>query len=650
MKKKGFTLVELLAVIAILAILVIIALPNIMSMFNEAKKSTFTTELKNIYRGAEQAYVKDAFKNSGTKVYSKCKSGCTNELDMNVRDDLEYYIEINSSGKIVKLYARDNSYQFNYEGEMTINDIKDAVSIADLQGPQLLIINDGVETIYPEPESSDYYLMAGTSSSSGNFLRTNIQKNKIEKITFVTSIGGHTANGTDCFDLSKGSNGSVLAWVTDDDSNGLYELTIGTNGQVFISSGQYLFYGLTNLTTIEGMENLNISKTNTLYMMFYDCAKLTSIDLSHFDTRHITSMGYLFKGCSSLTSLDLSHFDTSNVTNMKYMFWDCTKLENLNISSFNTSKVTNFMGMFNKCKKLTSLDLSHFNTNSATDMSQMFSDCSNLTSLNISNFNTSKVTDMSSMFYNCSNLTSLDVSHFDTSKVTKMGDMFRSCSKLTSINVSGFDTSKVIDMQRMFYSCSSLTSLDVSHFNTSRVTSMNSMFDGCSGLTSLDLSSFDTSKVTDMSFMFSKCSKLTSLNLDSFTNPLVTNINDMFSDCTKLSSISFGNFNTSNVIYMNNVFGNCKALTSLNLSSFNTSKAQYTKSMFYNCTNLKTIYANDMFNISSISSSNSASMFYGDTKLVGGSGTKYNSSKTGKSYAHIDEGTSNPGYFTRDEL
>ncbi|MCI7083376.1 MAG: prepilin-type N-terminal cleavage/methylation domain-containing protein, partial [Tenericutes bacterium] len=33
MNKKGFTLVELLAVIAILAILVIIALPNVLSMF-----------------------------------------------------------------------------------------------------------------------------------------------------------------------------------------------------------------------------------------------------------------------------------------------------------------------------------------------------------------------------------------------------------------------------------------------------------------------------------------------------------------------------------------------------------------------------------------------------------------------------------------
>ena len=37
MKKKGFTLVELLAVIAILAILVIMALPAVLSMFTKAR-------------------------------------------------------------------------------------------------------------------------------------------------------------------------------------------------------------------------------------------------------------------------------------------------------------------------------------------------------------------------------------------------------------------------------------------------------------------------------------------------------------------------------------------------------------------------------------------------------------------------------------
>ena len=46
MKKKVFTLVELLAVIAILAILVIVAMPNVLGMFNQAKANSFVTEVQ----------------------------------------------------------------------------------------------------------------------------------------------------------------------------------------------------------------------------------------------------------------------------------------------------------------------------------------------------------------------------------------------------------------------------------------------------------------------------------------------------------------------------------------------------------------------------------------------------------------------------
>ena len=49
MKKKGFTLVELLAVIAILAILVIMAVPNVINLFNDAKLRTFISETESLY-------------------------------------------------------------------------------------------------------------------------------------------------------------------------------------------------------------------------------------------------------------------------------------------------------------------------------------------------------------------------------------------------------------------------------------------------------------------------------------------------------------------------------------------------------------------------------------------------------------------------
>ena len=63
-----------------------------------------------------------------------------------------------------------------------------------------------------------------------------------------------------------------------------------------------------------------------------------------------------------LTSLDVSNFDTENVNDMSYMFSSCINLTSLDVSNFDTSKASNMSAMFSACKKLTSLDVSHFNT------------------------------------------------------------------------------------------------------------------------------------------------------------------------------------------------------------------------------------------------------------------------------------------------
>ena len=285
---------------------------------------------------------------------------------------------------------------------------------------------------------------------------------------------------------------------------------------------------------------------------------------------------------------------------------------------------------------VTSKVCTYINNKPIVSMSYMFGG-SKATTLDVSNFDTSKVTYMNGMFSN-SQATTLDVSNFDTSNVTDMSNMFDG-SKATTLDLSNFDTSNVTDMSSMFHS-SQVTTLDVSNFNTSNVTDMDSMF-YYSQATTLDLSNFDTSKVTNMKYMF-QSSQATTLDVSSFDTSKVTNMTNMFLG-SQATTLDVSNFDTSNVTNMISMFSYSKA-TTLDVSNFDTSKVTNMSYMFYNFTNLKTIYVSNKFNTDKVT--DSTNMFSGCTNLVGGAGTKYNSSYVDKKYARIDGGTSNPGYFT----
>ena len=311
----------------------------------------------------------------------------------------------------------------------------------------------------------------------------------------------------------------------------------------------------------------------------------------------------------AVTSKLCTYINDKPVTSMSYMFWDSQALR-IDLSNFNTSNVYNMGGMFSS-SQATTLDLSHFDTSKVTNMGGMFQH-SQATTLDLSNFDTSNVTNMQCMLCD-SQATTIDVSHFDTSNVTNMNSMFWN-SKAITIDVSHFDTSKVTNMNVMFGN-SQATTIDVSHFDTSNVTNMQGMFQH-SQATIIDVSNFDTSNVTNMQCMF--CD-------------------------SKAATLDLSNFDTSNVTNMQGMFWKSQA-TTLDVSHFDTSNVTNMEVMFAYMTNLKTIYASSKFVTTSVTSS--TSMFEKSTNLVGGAGTKYNKSYLDKTYARIDGGTSNPGYFT----
>ncbi|MCI7559284.1 MAG: type II secretion system GspH family protein [Clostridium sp.] len=122
MKNKGFTLVELLAVIAILALLVIIALPNVLKMFNQAKKDTFLTEAKNIYKEISKKYISETMK--GNKINNI--SNTNNKLDLE-SNNLKYNVKLNNDGSIKEFEVSNGTYclsgKFNNLSELTTDKI-----------------------------------------------------------------------------------------------------------------------------------------------------------------------------------------------------------------------------------------------------------------------------------------------------------------------------------------------------------------------------------------------------------------------------------------------------------------------------------------------------------------------------------------------
>ena len=225
-----------------------------------------------------------------------------------------------------------------------------------------------------------------------------------------------------------------------------------------------------------------------------------------------------------------------------------------------------------------------------------------------------------------------------------LSNVFDGMTALTNIVFDNFDTSNVTDMGAMFQGCSSLTSINVSSFNTSNVIYMSRMFNNCSNLTHLELGNFDTSNVTIFYYMFRQCSKLASVDLSSFDTSKVANMASMFYKCYAIESLDMTHFNTSNVTTMSDMFYGCSKLTLLDLSSWSTPLLQNTHWMFMGCGKLTTIYVSELWNMTGVTSHEK--MFNNDTKLVGGNGTKYNSSNVDKTYARIDNPPDAPGYLT----
>lgn len=226
---------------------------------------------------------------------------------------------------------------------------------------------------------------------------------------------------------------------------------------------QYYSYNHPDAPKLISIDQWGNNQWSSLARSFQHSVNLSTINaLDNPNMTGITSLAYMFTESGLSTGNSLSSWNTSNITDMSYMFSSTSM--NIDIGSWDTSSVINMSNMFYRATAFNQ-DLGNWDTSSVTDMSGMFG--LSQFDQDISSWDVSNVTNMAQMFYANQDFNQ-DISNWDTSNVSSMYGMFSSSSTFNQ-DISSWDTSSVTDMSYMFYNNQSFNqnigSWDISSLN-----------------------------------------------------------------------------------------------------------------------------------------------------------------------------------------
>ncbi len=353
----------------------------------------------------------------------------------------------------------------------------------------------------------------------------------------------------------------------------------------------YWFWNMSELETIEGIENLNTSEVTNMSSMFFGCAKLTSLDVNGFDVGKLPSTISMFRECTNLTTIYCDK--TWNNPNANNMFLDCVSLKGA--VAYNDTLVNGamanpttgyFTGKWNvnidsNEHGIITCDKDRAYTNDTVTVTLTPDDGFGLYGCVVTGNRTGNVVDVTMI--NDSTCTfvmpaeavtvsaefqwasepfvvwcdDIKTFYFDCGVRPHEGDTYDGHS-VTGVWASDYvaatsgsmpvwfnsDVKKAVfspafadvrpnSCAYWFYKCNYLEELEgLEYLNTSNVTTMAEMFRECSSLKTIDVNNFDMSKVTDVNHMFFDCYALTTIYCNNTWN--VTNSVGMFTYDTKL--------------------------------------------------------------------------------------------------------------------
>jgi len=148
MKKKGFTLVELLAIIVILAILALIATPMILRIIELAKKNSAQISGNEYINSVETSIVNNLIENTGLN-YTEGKydvATIDKDLKVTIKGDRpsEGNVCISNNGTLTKASLKINGYVVNYDGNEVINTDLEEIEEFSCNGDDIVLEGESI--------------------------------------------------------------------------------------------------------------------------------------------------------------------------------------------------------------------------------------------------------------------------------------------------------------------------------------------------------------------------------------------------------------------------------------------------------------------------------------------------------------------------
>lgn len=343
MKRKGFTLIELIVVMAIIAILVLFGAPKYLEYVGEAKVTSIKTNIKELETASATYFMRrnelpilagETLTSEQIQGETYDKTGVVEEVLDGTYSNIDYFKIKN----YLKAPKESEKYILHESGKVYY--LSSGVSLAESMEDYFLVTPEGVLTGLSE-----------TYKALGNEAPKDLVIPQVINGITVTSIGdgAFLKMPLDTLDAIEWNITSIklpstIITISDRAFGFMYSLSEITIPYGVTSIGDYAFINCESLISITIPDSVTTIGNST----FSTCISLRDVELS----KNLTTIGEAaFSGCSSLTNITIPDSVTIIENNV---FGYCTSLENIVLSE-NLTTIGDYA--FENCYSLTNITI-----------------------------------------------------------------------------------------------------------------------------------------------------------------------------------------------------------------------------------------------------------------------------------------------------